>query len=110
VPANPSVIGASFLDHIYRAIHHSPSTSVPGLAAFYNDAVVLDEWVINELLWWDQILEAGLCRQLQVYDGEVLVFKWGDGSGTGTGGTHQFLDASTHLGTPLELPDGAAIG
>jgi hypothetical protein len=60
LPDTPGVIGAAFLDHAYRAIHHSPNTSSPGTAAFYHDAVVFDEWVVNELLWWEHILEADL--------------------------------------------------
>jgi hypothetical protein len=43
IPHTLGVIGASFLDHVYRAIHHSPSTSAPGTKAIYHDAVVLDE-------------------------------------------------------------------
>jgi hypothetical protein len=103
VPATPGGIVVVFLDHVYRTIHHSPSNSAPGTAAFYHDAVVLDEWAFNKLLWWDQILEACLYRQLQVQNVQMLAFKWGDNSGTGIGGTNQFVDSSTHLGTPLEL-------
>jgi hypothetical protein len=44
-----------------------------------------------------------ICRQYQVDDTVLLIIKWGDGSGTGTGGTNQVISSTYHHIGPLEL-------
>jgi hypothetical protein len=58
-------------------------------AKYYRNIVLPDE-VHRELLWWRDLLSSeNLCRSAFGALGHILNPMWGDGSGTGTGGTIQ---------------------
>ena len=41
--------------------------------------------------WWNELLQPELCRPARPMQADVLGVTWGDGSGTGTGGTVELL-------------------
>jgi hypothetical protein len=101
VPATPGLIGSAFLDHVYNAIDLDTTLAIPGTTAF--EEAFLNQWAVNELTWWDHVLCSGIFRQHQVYDTELFIIKWGDDSGTGTGGTNQVVNSTYYHTGPLEL-------
>jgi hypothetical protein len=46
----------------------------------------------RDLLWWVSFLELGVGRSVQSNESSTLVPSFGDGSGTGTGGTYDVTD------------------
>ena len=69
--------------------------------------MTLTPGAIAELHWWDCVLDLGVSARCQVEDDAVLTLTWGDGSGTGTGGTTEFIDGEgQHMG-PMETWMGA---
>ena len=47
----------------------------------------------EDLGWWTQALKTDVCAQARERDAATLSINWEDGSGTGTGGTNQWIDA-----------------
>ncbi len=104
VPATPSNIGASFLRHLYDDLHSLTDAKLRGTVAYYYTSLDLSPCSRLELLWWEQSLARGfLSCQHQMSDMGTLSVNWGDGSGTGTGGTENWvsMDTDTRL-SPLE--------
>lgn len=96
VPATPSNIGNSFLRHLYNDLHSLKDQNLIGKTQYYFTPMDLSEESALELLWWDVALSRGfLSRQSQMTDMGTLGVQWGDGSGTGTGGTFNWVTMDT---------------
>ena len=102
VPATPGNIGASFLQPIYEDLHKLQANDCPGTKQFYFCAMKLSQRSQDSLWWWRQALILGLSKQTQPQDFATVGLSWGDGSGTGTGGTINFLDLNKH-NEPIRL-------
>ena len=88
VPATPSNIGASFLQSLNRDLHCLKNRTLQGTLAYYFTPVQLSQESLLELKWWEQALSLGLLsKQSQATSMATLSVTWGNGSGTGTGGT-----------------------
>ena len=84
--------GQTYLRRLYDRLH-----SIQGLppnldpALFYFTCTELKEEDWLDLDWWLEALNRGLCRFSRSRHLHNLGITWGDGSGTGTGGTFQML-------------------
>ena len=92
VDATPQHIGQTYLRRLYDRIHTlEGADSRPTGSAFYYSRVRLtsEEWM--DLDWWASALQAP--RPVQAYSTQqgALGVSFGDGSGSGTGGTVQVL-------------------
>ena len=104
VAATPSNVGASFLCSLNKDLHDLEDRNLQGTIQYYFTAVDLSPASHLELLWWDQALSQGLLRsQCQTTDMASLGVTWGDGSGTGTGGTFNWISMDSKSAIePLE--------
>ena len=84
VEATPSHIGHTFLRRLYEALH---DTSDPTAKVKYSSTVVLGAEAWADLTWWKRALQIFVCRRERPAKTAHLAVTWGDGSGTGTGGT-----------------------
>jgi hypothetical protein len=101
VPATPSHLGASFLHYLYDDLHNLKDPSLQGTLPYYFTPVTLSAESNLELQWWEQALGQGLLtNQSQTLHMSSFGVAWGDGSGTGTGGS--FNQVSNTLSTSLE--------
>ena len=72
----------------------------------YYRKIVLPEAVYEELEWWQNLLKSDrMCRSAFGPAGHVLSDTWGDGSGTGTGGTINVKDLEVLQWMGAWLPD-----
>jgi hypothetical protein len=65
-------------------------TSIPpvdDIHAFYHSGLALGALAQADFSWWEQALVSGLREQVQPRDFCTLGVAWGDGSGSGSGGT-----------------------
>lgn len=92
VDATPHRVGQTFLRRLYDRLHDGWA-SQPDLvgARFYYTVVELDEEEWLDLDWWERALRLGLRCYARSRLQDVLGVTWGDGSGTGTGGTVQLV-------------------
>jgi hypothetical protein len=102
VPATPGNIGANYLRSVYNCIHDSMDSQKRGTKAAYFDALVLSGECLAELDWWDTSLRKGLTRRSQPDDSSIVTITFGDGSGTGSGGTVEFVGAHGNPTDPSE--------
>jgi hypothetical protein len=93
VPATPNAIGASFLHHAYRNIHNETLENVNVIHDFYHSVLALGALAQVDFSWWEQALNRGLREKVQPRDFCTLGFTWGDGSGSGSGGTFEWVDS-----------------
>jgi hypothetical protein len=84
VEATPRRIGHTYLRQFHSVVH-PPGIGV-GAEPYYTTTTVPDE-VRRDLRWWVTYLEHGNERFARSTKSATLVLTWGDGSGTGTGGT-----------------------
>jgi hypothetical protein len=93
VDATPQRIGQTYLRRLYDRLHmlDDPHRKPLG-AAFYFTRVDLSEAEWLDLEWWEVFLKEP--RTVQAYSSQqgTLGISFGDGSGSGTGGTVQILD------------------
>ncbi len=82
--ATPSRVGRTYLRHVHDCIHLD--SELTGLER-YCRRVPLSECARGELKWWSLILQHDLRRFAYSVQSAVLIPTFGDGSGTGTGGT-----------------------
>ena len=92
--ATPNRIGHTHLRATHALIH--PPDHDPGRAVYYTTCTISDP-VRREMLWWVRLLQSRQGRGLHCFRSGVLIPTWGDGSGTGTGGTISLP------GAPMEL-------
>ena len=102
VPATPGNIGASFLRPIYQDLHKLLQGVTPGTRKSYFCVMDLGEQSQLCLHWWIDALKCGLSKQGQPTDLATLIVTWGDGSGTGAGGT-------SNLATSNDSPNVTAL-
>ena len=95
VPATPGNIGAAFLRPVYLDLHNLPPNIQPNTKASYFCPMTLGEKSHMCLEWWRDALCCGLTKQIQPQDVSTLGVTWGDGSGTGAGGTFNLISKST---------------
>ena len=91
VPATPGNIGAAFLRPVYLDLHHLPPKVLPNTKQAYFVPMTLGEKSSICLQWWRNALCNGLSKQVQPQDVSTLGVTWGDGSGTGAGGTFNLV-------------------
>ena len=84
VDGTPNRIGSTYLRSLYDVLH--PPGAPPGLAA-YCTKTPLSSDARKELRWWEFFLQSTRGRPSRMLRSATLVPNWGDGSGTGTGGT-----------------------
>jgi hypothetical protein len=84
VEATPSRLGHTYLRRFHSAIH--PEGLGTGAAPYYTRGKV-NAAVLRDLLWWRRFLLIGKGRLARSTRAATLIPAWGDGSGTGTGGT-----------------------
>ena len=82
--ATPERLGHTYLRATHALIH--PPGHEVGAAVYYTTATVPAS-VRQEMRWWRRILETSPARVLRSSASATLIPTWGDGSGTGTGGT-----------------------
>ena len=88
VDATPQRIGHTYLRRLYDELHDLPemSETVPRWAMFTLE-IVLSEAAWEDLEWWYQFLHRNPGCVSRTATAGSLAASWGDGSGTGTGGT-----------------------
>jgi hypothetical protein len=82
--ATPRRLGHTHLRHFHSLVHP------PGIgtgADPYFTCTLLSDTVRRELAWWKDFLLLGNGRIVRLHNAATLVPTFGDGSGTGTGGT-----------------------
>jgi hypothetical protein len=115
VEATPQRIGQTFLRRLYDRLHRLEEglPNRPHGAAMYYSRVDLaaEEWL--DLEWWENALELNACVSAYSNEQGILGVSYGDGSGSGTGGTIQVLGQKDNSGaldawmgtwTPRALP------
>jgi hypothetical protein len=93
----PQRIGHTHLRSLHTVIH---SDNVAGGLEAYLSTTQLSPEVISDLRWWRDHLRDGEGRVTRALHSGTLIPTFGDGSGTGTGGTIQLPD------TPLQMWKG----
>jgi hypothetical protein len=93
VPATPNAIGASFLHHVYRNIHTDTLKKIDDIHDFHHSGLALGALAQSNFSWWEQALASGLREKIQPGDFCTLWVAWGDGSGSGSGGTFEWVDS-----------------
>lgn len=88
--ATPRRLGHTHLKEFHRLVH-PPGLGV-GAAPYYTTTKLTAE-VIEELRWWREYLATSDGRHVRGWKAATLVPTFGDGSGTGTGGTIQLPDS-----------------
>jgi hypothetical protein len=96
VDATPSRQGQTYLRRLYDEIHSLP---ILGKALYYTE-ITLSRLVLDDLDWWSNYLELNLGNESRCGRAGKLAITFGDGSGTGTGGTIEWLhNQGAHLET-----------
>ena len=107
VPATPAQLGHTYLRRMYDAIWLDTETMLPTDSARdrYYHMVDLTPGAWADLAWWRHHLSSSSGRAARPAHTATLVAHFGDGSGTGTGGTSQTVGGpglATDL-QPLEM-------
>jgi hypothetical protein len=89
----PKSIGASLLHHVYRNIHNDTLENFDDIHDFYDSGLALGDLSQADFSWWEQALARGLREQVQTRDFCTLGVAWGDGSGSGSGGTFEWMES-----------------
>lgn len=98
VEATPARVGRTYLRYVYDDLH--TDCDIQPSAKYYSK-VGLTAASLEDLGWWRHLLSSPLARRARGHRSATLVPTFGDGSGTGTGGTIQLE------GSPLSLWMGA---
>jgi hypothetical protein len=91
VEGTPARQGQTYLRQLYDDVHHT--TALYGKALYYS-TMEISPRAMADLQWWKTFLRSGQGNTSPTGSMGSLVVTWGDGSGTGTGGTSETLDAS----------------
>lgn len=89
--ATPSRLGHTYLRSLYDLIH---ADGEPSGEEKYYTKTLLSATCVRDLRWWERILSLDMSRVAHPSRSGILIPTFGDGSGTGTGGT-------------IQLPSGA---
>ena len=84
VDATPSFVGSTYLRKFHTLVH--PSDSGTGIRPYLTYSCIPPQ-VRSELKWWNRYLTRDQGRVAYTRHATTLIPTWGDGSGTGTGGT-----------------------
>ena len=87
--ATPRRLGHNRLRHLHSLVH--PADCGTGIAPYYT-TTLLNGLVLEEVTWWATYLKIGKGRFVRPSRASTLIPTWGDGSGTGTGGTFVLPD------------------
>jgi hypothetical protein len=98
VDGTPQRQGQTYLQAAYTKLHGL--NELYGKALFYTE-IHLSSSVLDDLTWWKELLKTNPGNRSRTATFGTLVVTWGDGSGTGTGGT---LERIT-IGQTDPLPD-----
>ena len=103
VPATPSRIGHTYLRRLYDCTWMDISDQLELPRDRYYEKVSLDEGAWLDLTWWHDhlLLASGQCAR--PHRTSTLVAHFGDGSGTGTGGTNEVLGDPKTGPKPMEM-------
>jgi hypothetical protein len=93
VPATPGNVGSNFLSALYTDLSQGMDPALRGHKSVYYDSVSLSGASLDEMDWWFSSLQSGLARKSQPSDANVFSLHFGDGSGTGTGGSGVFYNS-----------------
>jgi hypothetical protein len=110
VPATHNAIGASLLYHVYRNIHNENLDHVEDIHDFYHSGLSLGDLAQSDFCWWEQALNSDLREQVQPRYFCTLGVAWGDGSGSGSGGTFGWVDSRKVVLPKMESWMGACNG
>jgi hypothetical protein len=77
---------------MYTNLCRGMDPALRGHRSVYFDQVELSGSSLDEMDWWFSSLQTGLSRKSQPSDAKVFSLHFGDGSGTGTGGTGVFYN------------------
>ena len=105
VDATPGRRGQTFLRHLNNKLHESDDmleaqeTYNPKLKYYLK--VALNDGCWEDLRWWKTALRQRVCRPVRPHRSGTLITTWGDGSGTGTGGTAEVFDGAST--SPMEM-------
>jgi hypothetical protein len=91
VEATPRRIGHTYLRRFHSLVH--PEGGGTGIEPYLTTTSLTPD-IRVDLVWWATFLAVGGGRFARVTKPATLVPTWGDGSGTGTGGTYQQLPPS----------------
>jgi hypothetical protein len=94
VDATPRRIGHTHLRNMHSTVH--PSGAGTGAEPYYAKSTVGPD-VRTDLEWWRHFLYHGGERYARSAASATLVPMWGDGSGTGTGGTFLLPDGPLQM-------------
>jgi hypothetical protein len=89
VDATPSRLGQTYLRGIYDDVHHT--CPLTGRDLYYT-SIELSDSTLADLVWWEDFLQLNPGNPSRSGSAGHLTVDWGDGSGTGTGGTSETLD------------------
>jgi hypothetical protein len=93
VDATPQRIGQTFLRRLYDRLHmlnEDPGERLQGTALYYTRVTLSgEEWL--DLDWWESALKLDISVLAYSHHQGTLGVSFGDGSGSGTGGTVQIL-------------------
>jgi hypothetical protein len=110
VPDTHNAIGAYFRHHVNWNINNETLESFDNVQHCYHsglDLVALEE---ADFSWWEQALASGLREQVQPRDFCSLWGRLGDGSGSGSGGTVEWVDSGNGALPKMEAWMGACNG
>ena len=82
--ATPARLGHTYLRRLYHLIHPEEGGGDSGKYFTYAE---IGPGIRADLIWWKTLLEADISRPARPLRAAQLVPTFGDGSGTGTGGT-----------------------
>ena len=93
VDATPTRMGQTYLRPLHDLISEGNIVTDPK-CRFYTMTRFTAE-AIDGLKWWDEFLAQSISRPVRPRLSRTIGCAWGDGSGTGTGGTSEILGADT---------------
>jgi hypothetical protein len=86
VASTPARQGQTYLRKLYDKVHELED--LRGKEMYYTE-ILLSEECIEDLQWWLKFLSVNPGNPSKAGAAESLTATWGDGSGTGTGGTEE---------------------
>ena len=102
VDATPARIGQTYLRGLYNDVHYTCSLTGKDL---YYTSIQLNASTVADLGWWQEFLQLNPGNPSRSGAAGHLTVNWGDGSGTGTGGTSETFEDFKLL--PMETWMGA---
>ena len=93
VDASPSRMGQTFLRQAYDVMHDPSETETLPFHQRLYSCTLLSKTAWDDLAWWRAALVSDVKRPARYPRSGTLVAAWGDGSGTGAGGTLHTTEA-----------------